>query len=64
MPPALPPRAVPSAAAVGAPSIQSSKKMPATRSPTLKRVTFAPTATTSPAPSDNGTLFGCVPPRP
>lgn len=36
----------------GAPSIQPSKKLPITRSPILNRVTFSPTATISPAPSD------------
>ncbi len=34
------------------PSIRSSKKVPATRSPTLKRVTPSLTSTTSPAPSE------------
>ena len=37
-------------------------KIPATRSPTLKRVAPGPTATTSPAPSESGTLPAMLPP--
>ena len=42
-------------AGVGSPSIQSGRKAPMTRSPALKRVTPAPTASTSPAASEAGT---------
>ena len=38
-------------------------KVPATRSPTWKRVTPGPTATTSPAPSESGTRPTASPPR-
>ena len=44
----------------GAPPTQRWKKQPATRSPTLTRVTSGPTSTTSPAPSDSGMRFGLV----
>ena len=37
-------------------AIQFCEKVGITRSPTLKRVTDLPTATTSPAPSENGTI--------
>ncbi len=40
----------------GRPPVQTWKKVGQTRSPTFTRVTPSPTAATSPAPSDRGTI--------
>jgi hypothetical protein len=57
-----PPRADAIVSALRRPSIHRAKKMPATRSPTRNCEAPAPTATTSPAPSDSGTLPAIAPP--
>src|SRR5438876_217804 len=44
-------------AAIGGPSSQLWKKVPATRSPGARPVTPAPTASTTPAPSESGELY-------
>ena len=61
MPSRLPPSAPEATFAGGRPPSQFWKKVPATRSPTRKRVTPCPTATISPAPSDNGTRLSREP---
>ena len=58
MPSMAPPIAEPKAASSIAPPTHFCMKQPATRSPTLTRVTPGPTATTSPAPSDSGIRSG------
>ena len=57
MPSVAPPSAVDCTSAGGSPPGQRWKKLPATLSPTLTRVTPEPTSTTSPAPSDSGMTF-------
>ena len=58
MPSIAPPIAEACAASSIAPPIHFCMKQPATRSPTLMRLTPGPTATTSPAPSDSGIRSG------
>ena len=57
MPSMPPPSALACTSGGGSPPGQRWKKQPATLSPTLTRVTPAPTSTTSPAPSDSGMTF-------
>jgi hypothetical protein len=58
MPSIAPPMAEGIALSLMAPPNQRCMKQPATRSPTLTRLTPDPTATTSPAPSDSGIRSG------
>ena len=58
MPSMAPPMAEAIAVSSMAPPIHFCMKQPATRSPTLTRLTPGPTATTSPAPSDKGIRSG------
>ena len=57
-----PPSALAKPSWVGGPDSQPGKKLGQTRSPALNRVTPAPTATTSPTPSETG-ITGRRPPR-
>ena len=58
MPSTPPPSALAMYSGCGRPSNHFGKKIAATRSPFLKRVTPGPVATTSPAPSESGTSVG------
>ena len=57
MPSMPPPSAVACTSGAASPPGQRWKKQPATLSPALTRLTPEPTSTTSPAPSDNGTML-------
>src|SRR6202521_5941388 len=57
MPSMLPPSAFACTSGGASPPDQRWKKQPATLSPTFTRVTPPPTSTTSPAPSESGTIL-------